>query len=317
MKRPSADLILLAITTVALIVLIASYNLSGSIKALENINPYYLLIAFGFWILYTMAKFLPWTHVLKKVGIRAPVFRSILLVYAFFGLGFLPVVGPIVPLRYLDHFRKNARFSSIGIIFSLTTVAGLAAILMAIFSAIFVSQYVAYFIALFAVAYAAFSFLGADLTHRKLDSLLTKVLRPKKFSVSKKIMSYLNSFRKERKLMSQREILTGIAMFLPSLLAETAMLFFILLSFNQSISFIAVMFIFTVSITLGNLSFLPGGVGPTEASMIALLLLFGSPGAIAISATIIFRIFNVLFVVLAGYGSLAVVKTIKTKRRLV
>ncbi len=56
----------------------------------------------------------------------------------------------------------------------------------------------------------------------------------------------------------------------------------------------------------GAISSLPGGLGGSEATMIALLSLCGVPLPIAISATVLIRLATLWFAVLLGVAALAV-----------
>lgn len=59
-------------------------------------------------------------------------------------------------------------------------------------------------------------------------------------------------------------------------------------------------FVYSISMLTGALSFLPGGLGGTEASMVALLLTAGVQPPAAIAATIVIRMTTLWFAVLLG-----------------
>ncbi|MEE9428931.1 MAG: lysylphosphatidylglycerol synthase transmembrane domain-containing protein [Paracoccaceae bacterium] len=77
--------------------------------------------------------------------------------------------------------------------------------------------------------------------------------------------------------------------------------FYLLLTWlGASVSLWAAMAIFLVAVLSGALSGLPGGLGGTEASAVALLLIQGVPLETAILATIVIRVTTLWFAVIIG-----------------
>jgi uncharacterized protein (TIRG00374 family) len=73
-------------------------------------------------------------------------------------------------------------------------------------------------------------------------------------------------------------------------------LWLVLRGFGANISTIAAAFVFALSSILGAVSLLPGGLGVTEGSMTALLMVFGVGQATAASATLVIRAATLWFV---------------------
>ena len=59
-------------------------------------------------------------------------------------------------------------------------------------------------------------------------------------------------------------------------------------------------FVYAFAMLVGGLSFLPGGLGSSEAVMIGLLSLYGLPEATAVTATLICRLATLWFAVALG-----------------
>lgn len=59
-------------------------------------------------------------------------------------------------------------------------------------------------------------------------------------------------------------------------------------------------FVYAVSMLAGALSFLPGGLGGTEATMVGLLLLAGQAQPLAVAATVVIRLTTLWFAVVLG-----------------
>lgn len=64
--------------------------------------------------------------------------------------------------------------------------------------------------------------------------------------------------------------------------------------------------IYAIAVLAGALSFLPGGLGGTEAVMGVLLVAFGSDGAAAVAITLLCRIATLWFAVALGGVAVAV-----------
>ena len=72
----------------------------------------------------------------------------------------------------------------------------------------------------------------------------------------------------------------------------------LLLRLHISLEF--AVFIYALSMLVGGLSFLPGGLGSAEAVMIALLILKGMAMPTAVAATVFIRLATLWFAVLIG-----------------
>jgi len=91
--------------------------------------------------------------------------------------------------------------------------------------------------------------------------------------------------------------------FAPSLagwLAECAGLYLLLRHFGADVSFLNAIFVFSFGMIVGAVSFLPGGLGGAEATMVLLLKAVGVDLSVAIAATAICRIVTFWFAVLIG-----------------
>jgi uncharacterized protein (TIRG00374 family) len=59
-------------------------------------------------------------------------------------------------------------------------------------------------------------------------------------------------------------------------------------------------FVYAAAMLAGALSFLPGGLGGAEATMVSLLLWLGQPQAPAVAATVLIRLTTLWFAVVLG-----------------
>jgi uncharacterized protein (TIRG00374 family) len=82
-------------------------------------------------------------------------------------------------------------------------------------------------------------------------------------------------------------------------------LYFFLLAMSINISFYQAFFIFWASLFLGKVSGLPGGIGVKEGSMIFMLSQAGVELAISVEATLLFRAFSIIIVLILGLATSA------------
>jgi glycosyltransferase 2 family protein len=95
-----------------------------------------------------------------------------------------------------------------------------------------------------------------------------------------------------------------LKMYLLSLVAwmfEIIGFYIILGNFTDSITLMYTTFVYTLSIIIGAVSMIPGGIGATEGSLTYLLTKFGLSDNIAITSTLLIRISTLWFSVFIGF----------------
>ncbi len=317
MQKKIENTVLIIILVIFLLYFLLNYNLSQAIKDLGKINLLYIPYILLAWILFTALKFLPWELTLKKVKVKLPLIKSFLFMYAFFGLGMGSAgVGQLIPLRKLDKFKKDARFFSVSIMVFLGTTGAMGAVFLALISSVLLSKFIFYLLFIFALSYTFITILGFELPYKKFIALINSSKRMRASKMIKKGLKYIEGMRKQRGLMAQRYFISGMLLFIPSLIAEALLLVFILAAFNVNIPILTGIFIFTVSVTIGGISMLPAGIGVEDISLVALMVLFNVPGVLALASLIIFRLFNTFLVTIVGYLTIGVINLDKNIKRI-
>jgi glycosyltransferase 2 family protein len=82
--------------------------------------------------------------------------------------------------------------------------------------------------------------------------------------------------------------------------AEGTAFFYLLKLLKSDISIFTALFIYAFSMLIGAISFLPGGLGGVEVTMLQLLIWHGIPPPIAVAATIVIRLATLWFSILIG-----------------
>ncbi len=236
----------------------------------------------------TLIKGVRWHYLLKESGIELR-FRDTYLVYL---AGLIGVVTPAkvgdvvksVLLKRKFGFRYRAVLPTI-LMERITDVISLSilSLLGVLHTGSAVSRYVV--LGVFATFLMVF-ILKSDTV---LSLLLSRIGKGSKRMAARVIL------RNTRKLMKLRVI--AISTFIDSAgwLVEAVILYYLIHIYGYNIGFASTIFTYVFSVLAGVLIFLPGGLGATDVSMVALLMWGGIPVAVATSITVLFRIFTFWF----------------------
>lgn len=119
--------------------------------------------------------------------------------------------------------------------------------------------------------------------------------------VLRRIMSGLGrSLESAADLLSPRLLVIGVVMAIAAWSAEAVTFALLARHMGVEVPFLVGMGIFAVATLLGAISFLPGGVGPTEAVMVGLLVVSGGTVPAATAATVLIRVFTLWWAVALG-----------------
>ena len=105
-----------------------------------------------------------------------------------------------------------------------------------------------------------------------------------------------------RRCFSLPAMSMGLALGVVAWFAEGLGFWWLLVALDHPLLLSTAVFIYAFAMLVGALSFLPGGLGGSEAAMVALLTLNGLPEASAVSATLICRLATLWFAV--GLGAI-------------
>jgi len=103
-----------------------------------------------------------------------------------------------------------------------------------------------------------------------------------------------------RRCFGWSAMLTGLVIGVVAWLAEGIGFWWLLDALGYPLPLMTAVFVYAFAMLVGGLSFLPGGLGSSEAVMIGLLVLNGFPEPVAVSATLICRLATLWFAVAIG-----------------
>lgn len=108
-------------------------------------------------------------------------------------------------------------------------------------------------------------------------------------------------------------LLQGMALGLVAWGAEGVAFYYIMHVLGSDMSLQVALFIYAFSMLVGALSFLPGGLGGTEATMVALLMLNNVAQSQAVAATVLIRLATLWFAVALGVIALSIAERRKSQ----
>lgn len=113
-----------------------------------------------------------------------------------------------------------------------------------------------------------------------------------------------HSVRLTSELYDARTLLLSTAISVVGWMAECLAFAWLLAVLGTPIGLQGAMFVFAFSMLVGAVSMLPGGLGGVEATMIALLIVAGTPAELAVVATAVIRVTTLWFAVGLGFIAL-------------
>lgn len=112
-----------------------------------------------------------------------------------------------------------------------------------------------------------------------------------------------------RRLFAPAPLAIGLAISIPAWGAEAVGAWLVFDAMGASISIADATFIYSFAMLVGAISFLPGGLGGTEAAMVALLVARGLALPQAVAATLVVRLATLWFAIALGLVALPWVKS--------
>jgi len=282
-KRPLFTGFLIGISVIVVLLIIA--DLPNVLTVLSGIDKTILPLIFILAPLNYLLRYFKWNYYLKIAGIypESKINRYIFLS----GLSMTITPGKLGELLkcYLLKEHLNTPVSQTSsIVMAERVTDALAMVVLASFG------FLAYPYGRYVVPATAGILLTTIVLFRT-DSLFTFLSRKLVRSIFlNKGMSFINEFQQSAKLLfSVRSLLYAIGIGVVSWGFEGFVVFLTVKALGGKISILGSFFVVSFSSLLGGLSFLPGGLGVAEGSIMAILVLTGMGKEMAAATTVITR----------------------------
>jgi uncharacterized protein (TIRG00374 family) len=274
-------------------------------RALANFHWHIALGALGLASLNYLVRFVRWHYYLKLLGLAVPAGHSFLVFLGGFSLTVTPgKLGEVVKALLLreSHGIAAARTAPIVIAERFTDLMGL---LLLACVGIFSFKTDPRFLVVGA------GLIGFGLVVVSVEPIAAFFLRltGRLPIVSRMTPKLEEAYQTTAALLRPRPLLLGVVLSVVSWFFECAAFWAVVHGFaGASVELQAATFIYASMTVAGALSFLPGGLGVTEAGMLALLgeLAHGCGRSVAAAATFVTRLCTLWFAVLVGIVALVV-----------
>ena len=298
--------ILWAILFIILLYLTAmlSIGFNGIFLVLSEFNLHYLPIIFFFLITGLLVEFSRWHYYLKVLDIKISFEHSLLIFFAGFSAGFMPVKsGELLRNYLLKKFNKTPISRSLPIHF-------ISNILVFLFAAILSLPLIIFFnLGLSLLIILILFMVFAVMIKNKMFVLFIAKLCKRLPKLNKHIKRVMHFYHSGNKLINSKVWTISSLITLLSSLLTYSVFYLVLRALGVEIHVIYALSIYAFSIIVGALSMLPGGIGATEGTIFALLLLFGISSSTAAVAVLLVRVFNLWSVTLLGLLSFGILNT--------
>lgn len=306
--KPLIYSIVISAAIYALIIGISGFN--NIRAAFSKIGMWAILIIFGLSLVNYVARFLRWHWYIAVLGHRVPLREHLICYFSGFALTTTPgKAGEAIRYIYLKPHGVSLsnclaalfteRFSDL---VAICFLAGLAAIHFDNYQTIVVIVAVIILVVLFTIQNkTAVSFIHKKLnllTFRKFKNLVAALIRLIHSSSS---------------LLRSWMLMGGLLLGILSWGAEGIAFYYLLKILEIPVSIWLGIGIYAISILIGAVSFIPGGLGSTEAVMGLMLLAVGASHSEAIVATLICRVATLWFAVALGFFAMILLEFRKTR----
>lgn len=254
--------------------------------------PVLVLLSFGNYLI----RFLKWHYYLNLLKIDIPKKLSFKIFISGLSMSASPgKMGEVLKSFLLKEINKEPISKTAPIIFAERITDFLSLTFLAIILGIYFKYtgLIAYIILLF------FIILIIILSNRNIAEFFIYKLSQISF-IQKHIIKIKTLYESSYLLIRPKPLLLMFLISVFSWFFECFGFYLILINFGQDVGLLWPTFVFTLSIILGAVTMLPGGLGVTEGSLSLLLINGGMIKEIAVASTIIIRVVTLWFAVLLG-----------------
>jgi len=294
---------------IIIILIIAVFNIGFIIisdveRVLESILNFkieFLFPIFGFILLGALVKGVRQQFLLNTAGIKIPITKSILLHCAGYSLTLTPGgSGEFIKTYYLKKkFGYNISKSlPVFIVEKFYDFLSISIIIILLFFLLQISEII---IIIFIII--LIGIILTVTTSKSFFKLSSKIFT--KIPLFKKHITSLEDFQNSIKNIIKEKILVKISLSIFSFILYSIGIYLVFIGFNLDLDILFTTFVTFTSILFGYITFLPGGIGVTEISVVGFLTNEGINLSLATSIMLLLR--------LTGWWFLTIIGIISTK----
>ncbi|VAW92223.1 hypothetical protein MNBD_GAMMA23-262 [hydrothermal vent metagenome] len=262
-----------------------------------------------------LLRFARWHYYLRYLKYPIPLTQNFLYYMAGFALTLTPAkIGETIRSTYLaQHAVPYTR--SLAVFFAERFLDVVVIALLSLFVLQFENASHNYHYFVIASAVIVVSFIPL-LRQTFVTQFVSTVAKKIPWQAIRALLQHLiHLLTTARALFAYKPIYSGLVLGSIAWLIQGLAFYFILTTLNIDITLQQSIGIYAISLLAGAVSFIPGGIGTTEAVMTLLLTFLGADTATAIAAALISRLSTLWFAVGLGFGA-ALVLSFKKQLKL-
>ena len=301
MSKSKIGIVLLTAICLSYLMFLGWEDRASIFTAMTKISPAGVMLVLGLSLANYLIRFARWHWYLTHLGYHVPLPTGLRYYLAGFTFTVTPgKVGEAVRSIYLK--RHGIPYAeSLSAFFAERLSDVIAMILLSCLAAF---QFPQYRILVGVIVLATLLFLLAIQQQSALTRLQTAVTGWTGTRVRKIIDQLFLLVISAARLLRVKMLFIGLVLGVVAWGAEGLAFYYILRFLHIDSSVGMAISIYSISLLLGALSFLPAGLGSTEAVMVILLVLTGAGHGSAIAATVICRVTTLWFAVVLGSAAM-------------
>ena len=291
--------IIITIIIYGVFLFISDFNLAY--EKITNFKIIFVPIILSLVSLNWIVRFYRWHLLLKNSNIQVPIKNNFIIYLASLSLSITPgQIGEAIKSEFLKKQFKIPRSKTLPIIF-IEKFYDLMGVLIASIIGVWYFEGGSYLISIGIVLLVLIFVL--ILSRSIFEKVLLLICKIKFFSKYQK--NFLESYNVLRNSLKIKIALKSGILSIIFWVIQGGAVYFILLALGiNELNFLIATSANAISVLIGALSFVPGGLGVTEASMGGLLSLQGIEISFALITAVIIRIFTSWYTVVAGFIAL-------------
>ncbi|MFK8054112.1 MAG: YbhN family protein [Woeseiaceae bacterium] len=312
-KRLVRSLILsVLISLIAYFAFVVFADVKAVVEAIGLLDVSAWLFVLGLSLVNYLLRFVRWELFLRHLNCVVPPGRSLLYYLAGFAFTTTPgKAGEAIRSVYLkDHSVRYV--DSLAAFFTERLMDLVSMVILALLAAMHFPDYRWLVGGLTIGILALMPVVQSSWLQNQVERLPQRVQSQRLKTLSE---HFGNSLRSAASLLQPTLLFRGLVVGIIAWGAEGLAFYIIVTELNLDITLLQAVGIYSVSVLIGALSFVPGGLGSTEAVMILLLKLLGADTPTAIAATLICRIATLWFAVAIGAASMGWLEVVGRRTR--
>jgi uncharacterized protein (TIRG00374 family) len=279
----------------------AAIALFGSVpkvlKIVESANPYLYALAFVSVMAGFLIRYGKWNYYMGILGLKVSKLKNFSVYMSVYSMDITPGrIGRVVAAYTLSRITK-IKFAAIVPIVTMDIFTDfLGTGLLALLVSLYLNKYVVYVLVIDLVLLLPFLFLLDDWLYKRIKDKMKKSRFLRLFSI------YGDQYyASQSTLNNARVYLTSVLFTLPAEFLNAMALYFTLRSIGVIPSISESVFAYSTTLVFGMVSGLPGGIGVTDGTLVALMnSVYNLGSSISSAATIMARMATLWFGVVLG-----------------